>query len=165
MSTASCASGRAKRGARGRACKRAYDNRHYVSRRNFTGHRILHNKRADYVMPDYRMTVRILNWALHTAALWLKSRNLRSFVEECGRSLSLSGELPSDGAQARWLRWASAHADAVDPLKSGRLNKIIQTLEASTIQSDCWPIAGFPTRKVSREAKIKLFSPSANLEY
>src|SRR2546426_12268415 len=59
VSTASRASGRTKRGARGRTCKRAYDNRHYVSRRNFTGHRFLHIKRADYVMPDYRMTVRI----------------------------------------------------------------------------------------------------------
>ena len=54
VSTASCASGQAKRGARGRTCRRAYDNGHYVSRRNFTGHRFPHSKRADYVMPDYQ---------------------------------------------------------------------------------------------------------------
>jgi hypothetical protein len=53
-------------GARGRTCKRAYDNRHYVSRRKFTGRRFLNDKRADYVMPDYRMTVLFLTTFLRS---------------------------------------------------------------------------------------------------
>lgn len=67
------------------------------------------------------------------AALWVKSRNLRLFLEECENSLSASAVAPSDDSQARWLRWALAYADSVDPLKSGEL----QTYEAWTIQSGC----------------------------
>src|SRR5438552_8317659 len=81
VSAASCASGRAKRGARGRTCKRAYDNRHYVSRRNFTGHRFLNDKRADYVMPDYRMTVRFALALLHKM-LFQKIRRLITVTSE-----------------------------------------------------------------------------------
>ncbi len=65
------------------------------------------------------------------AAMWMKSRNLRSFLKECERSLSASGELPADGSQTRWFRWALAYADSIDPLKSGRLYKSIQTYEGS----------------------------------
>jgi len=61
------------------------------------------------------------------AALWVKSRNLRLFLDECQSSLSASAEVPSDDSRTRWLRWASAYADSVDPLKSGKLFKIIQT--------------------------------------
>jgi len=66
------------------------------------------------------------------AALWLKSRNLRSFLEECESTLSASAEAPSDGSQARWLRWALAYADFLDPFKSGRLLRMIQMREGST---------------------------------
>jgi hypothetical protein len=66
------------------------------------------------------------------AALWVKSRNLRSFVEECESSLSASAaESPAVESQARWLGWASAYADSIDPLKSGRLHMIIQMFEES----------------------------------
>jgi hypothetical protein len=50
-------------------------------------------------------------------ALWVRSRNLRSFLEECERSLSASAEAPSDDSQASWFRWARAYADSIDPLK------------------------------------------------
>jgi hypothetical protein len=70
------------------------------------------------------------------AALWVRSRNLRSFLEECESSLSAASEASSDDSQARWLRWAVAYADLVDPFKSGRLDKIIQKHEGS-ISSEC----------------------------
>ena len=67
------------------------------------------------------------------AASWTTSRNLRLFLEECERSLSVSGNFSADSAQTRWLRWALAHADPVDPFKSGRLDAVIQTHEESTV--------------------------------
>jgi hypothetical protein len=65
------------------------------------------------------------------AASWRTSLDLRLFLEECERSLSVSGNLPADGVQPRWLRWAMAHADRLDPLKSGQLYQVIQTHEES----------------------------------
>jgi hypothetical protein len=59
-------------------------------------------------------------------ALWVKSRNLRSFLEECERSLSASAEAPSDDSQASWFRWARAYADSIDPLESKRFHTIIR---------------------------------------
>lgn len=43
---------------------------------------------------------------------------------ECESTLSASAEAPSDGSQARWLRWALAYADSIDPLKGQRLHTI-----------------------------------------
>lgn len=62
------------------------------------------------------------------AALWVKSRNLRLFLEECQSSLSAPDEVPSDDSRTRW---ASAYADSIDPLMSGRLFRMIQTSQAS----------------------------------
>jgi hypothetical protein len=62
-------------------------------------------------------------------ALWVKSQNLRAFLEECERSLSPAAEAPSADSQARWFRWASAYADSIDPFRSGRLLKIIRPYE------------------------------------
>jgi len=65
-------------------------------------------------------------------ALWVKSRDLRAFIEECESTLSASAEASSDGSQARWLRWALAYTDYLDPFKSGRLLRMIQMREGST---------------------------------
>jgi hypothetical protein len=63
------------------------------------------------------------------AALWVRSRNLRLFLEECESSLANAGQLSSDCAEADWLSWACKYANSVDPLKSGRLYNVIQTHE------------------------------------
>jgi len=60
------------------------------------------------------------------AELWVKSRNLRSFLEECESSRSASAETPSADSQARWCRWASAYADSIDPLKGQQLHTIMR---------------------------------------
>lgn len=61
------------------------------------------------------------------AALWVKSRNLRAFIEECEHSMSSSGAPISESAEARWLRWARAYADSIDPLVGWRIRRVIQT--------------------------------------
>jgi predicted nucleic acid-binding protein len=63
------------------------------------------------------------------AALWVKSRNLKLFLDECQSSLSASAGSPADDSKARWLRWASAYADSLDPFNSGRLSKMVQTCD------------------------------------
>jgi len=60
------------------------------------------------------------------AALWVRSRNLRSFLEECESSLSASADAPSADSQARWFRWALTYADSIDPLKGQQLHTIMR---------------------------------------
>jgi len=60
---------------------------------------LLHIKRADYVMPDYRMTVRCLHWVLYDFAL-------------------------KEAGEAKWPSWAYAYADSIDPLKNGNLQRV-----------------------------------------
>jgi hypothetical protein len=60
-------------------------------------------------------------------ALQMKIRDLRSFLEECENSLSKSQALSPDGLEERWLRWAYAYAESIDPLKNGCLQKIISS--------------------------------------
>lgn len=149
VSRASCASRRAKRAQGGEPVSGRPINRHYVSRRNFTGHRFLHNRRADYVMPDYRMTVRFLITFFIT--IFSKKRRvtslkgevreitrealyptrlvrspLKSSQKEFGMSDVSLAKAPSDDSQARWLRWAFSYADSIDPLKGQRLHTIIR---------------------------------------
>lgn len=57
-------------------------------------------------------------------ASWVKSTNLRQFLQECERSLSLNAKSP-DPAGAHWLSWARAYADAVDPIKNGSLQEMM----------------------------------------
>jgi hypothetical protein len=57
-------------------------------------------------------------------ATWLKSTNLRQFLQECERSLSLNAKSP-DPAGAYWLSWAQAYADALDPIKNGSLQEMM----------------------------------------
>jgi hypothetical protein len=60
------------------------------------------------------------------AALWVRSSNLRQFLLECEKALSIDGKLPPDGGEARWLRWAIAYANSIDPLKGQQLYKVIR---------------------------------------
>lgn len=60
------------------------------------------------------------------AALWMKSRNLKSFLEECKSALSASAEGSANKGQVKWLEWASAYADLIDPLKNDRIAAAIR---------------------------------------
>jgi hypothetical protein len=60
------------------------------------------------------------------AAAWVKSQKLRSFLLECESSLSAPGTHSSDDAHSRWLRWAVAYADSLDPFDNERLSKMVQ---------------------------------------
>lgn len=62
------------------------------------------------------------------AASWVKSRNLRSFLEACKSALSSSSDSGTE-RRAKWLDWASAYADSIDPLKEDRLHTVIQRNE------------------------------------
>lgn len=58
--------------------------------------------------------------------LWLESRKLKQFLQACENSLSKAGRLSTDSDESRWLQWARSHADRIDPLRSGGLNRVIQ---------------------------------------
>ena len=57
-------------------------------------------------------------------ASWIKSTNLRYFLQECEKTLSLESKNP-DPAGAQWLSWARAYADALDPMKNGSLREMM----------------------------------------
>jgi len=55
---------------------------------------------------------------------WLKSTNLRQFLQECENSMSHESKSP-DPAGTYWLSWAQAYADALDPTKNGSLQEMM----------------------------------------
>jgi hypothetical protein len=58
--------------------------------------------------------------------LWQRSRDLRRFLQECESLLIKDEPVATDNGAARWLRWARAYADAVDPLKNGEVDQVIR---------------------------------------
>lgn len=57
--------------------------------------------------------------------LWVKSRNLRSFLQACESLIAEHlGGIDPDSTEAMWLRWAYSHADRLDPLRNGYLELI-----------------------------------------
>jgi hypothetical protein len=59
--------------------------------------------------------------------LWVKSRNLRTFVQACEELMTkCSGSIDPSSSEARWLEWAYRQADRLDPLKSDYLEKAIE---------------------------------------
>jgi hypothetical protein len=58
------------------------------------------------------------------ADLWIKSVNLRQFLLECEKTLTTEAPILPEGNEARWLAWARAYADEINPLTSGRLQRM-----------------------------------------
>ncbi|HAF24022.1 MAG TPA: hypothetical protein DCK93_14140 [Blastocatellia bacterium] len=66
--------------------------------------------------------------------LWIRSRRLKRFLRQCEISLSKASPLGSDCDGARWLDWARALADSLDPLQHGGVEQAIRNYrENSTI--------------------------------
>jgi hypothetical protein len=58
------------------------------------------------------------------ADLWIKSVNLRQFLLECEKTLTTEAPILPEGNEARWLAWARAYVDEINPLTSGRLQQM-----------------------------------------
>jgi hypothetical protein len=58
--------------------------------------------------------------------LWEESRKLRQFLQVCEEALLKADRLSTDSDESRWLQWARSHAERIDPLQSGGLNRVIQ---------------------------------------
>ena len=56
--------------------------------------------------------------------LWIKSVNLRQFLLECEKTLTTEAPILPEGNEARWLAWARAYANEINPLTSGRLQQM-----------------------------------------
>jgi hypothetical protein len=57
---------------------------------------------------------------------WSESQRLRGFLRACEESLvGEKGELATDSAESKWLRWAHRYADRIDPLKNGTFEEEI----------------------------------------
>ena len=63
-------------------------------------------------------------------SLWMRGRNLRRFLRACEVSLRGSARLSNEEV-SHWLHWARAHADALDPLKNGAVERAIRSLSDS----------------------------------
>ena len=60
---------------------------------------------------------------------WSQSQRLREFLRACEASLiERKGELETDGAEAKWLRWAHRYADRTNPLKNESFDEAILRL-------------------------------------
>jgi hypothetical protein len=75
----------------------------------------------------HRLEEEVRRTALENQAeRWLKSQNLRAFLSACEAELVVqAGQLSPDGPDAMWLRWASEHADRLDPLKNRYLDEVV----------------------------------------
>jgi hypothetical protein len=63
---------------------------------------------------------------------WLRARRLRRFIRACGAVLQKAeGSLAAGDWQERWVAWAMAHADRLDPMTNGYLEAERQRLTAS----------------------------------
>jgi hypothetical protein len=59
------------------------------------------------------------------AEMWVRSRNVRSFLEACECALiEQLGEIMPGSPEAEWLEWARRCADQVDPLKNDFLKAL-----------------------------------------
>jgi hypothetical protein len=56
--------------------------------------------------------------------LWIKSQNLKQFVGACEKFF-LAQTKSSDELVARWLDWARAYADHLNPLMNGQLESVV----------------------------------------
>jgi hypothetical protein len=63
---------------------------------------------------------------------WLRSRNLRRFLRQCEVSLTNAGRLSPSNDAVRWLEWARAYADSLDPLQNGAALESIRRLASET---------------------------------
>jgi hypothetical protein len=59
------------------------------------------------------------------ADLWIKSVNLNQFLLECEKTLSTEAAILPEGIEARWLTWARACADELNPFTSGHLKAVL----------------------------------------
>nr|PZN34542.1 MAG: hypothetical protein DIU80_02565 [Chloroflexota bacterium] len=63
------------------------------------------------------------------AERWSKSQRLRTFLQACeARLCAERGTIAPDSPEAAWLRWAHVHADRLDPLRQGYLEKAVADL-------------------------------------
>jgi hypothetical protein len=59
-----------------------------------------------------------------SAEAWLEARRLRRFIRACEAVLKREGgSLPAGGWQQTWLTWAQEHADRLDPMTNGFLER------------------------------------------
>lgn len=62
---------------------------------------------------------------------WSKSRTIREFLRACESSIiERSGEIAPDSTEGRWLRWAHAYADQLDPLKNGQFEEALHRVDS-----------------------------------
>lgn len=54
------------------------------------------------------------------AECWVKSRNIHAFLAAFRDSLVEQGKIDQNGAEYKWLRWASKHADDLNPLRNSK---------------------------------------------
>jgi hypothetical protein len=58
------------------------------------------------------------------AERWFESRRLRLFIQACEQTLAAESETQqSKDSVVRWLRWAREHADRIDPMRNGSLER------------------------------------------
>src|SRR5581483_2064158 len=67
---------------------------------------------------------------------WKRSLNLRQFLAECKKALTDGEGLQPQSSQARWLEWATAYADNLNPLTNGRLNTVINDWSQPSLESE-----------------------------
>lgn len=69
--------------------------------------------------------------ALEEAAeSWVRSRNLRAFLEACGCAIEPDSGSMDERVDVRWLDWARRHADRIDPLTNGSVDALISKFPA-----------------------------------
>lgn len=60
-------------------------------------------------------------------SLWTHSMKLSQFLDECERILSTETAIPPEIDKARWLSWARAYANEINPLTNGSLQAMAQS--------------------------------------
>ena len=74
-------------------------------------------RRAEVELQRRQAELALLRVLEEKAQAWAKARDLRAFIAACEEHLA--------GAEwgAKWLAWARAHADRVDPITGGYLEE------------------------------------------
>lgn len=61
---------------------------------------------------------------------WRKSKDIYDYLKACEEYFITQGrEVDSESAEAKWLAWAKAHADRLNPLKNSRTEEMIKREE------------------------------------
>jgi hypothetical protein len=66
---------------------------------------------------------------------WVLACNLRVFVAACDKAFG-AGQGGATGEQHEWIAWAYAHADRLDPIRNGYLDRTVGNRERDAKDED-----------------------------